>query len=59
MNKNSKIVLYILSILLGYLLMGVGYTIKIGHPINTICMLLGMILFLLGIVFLLIKLINR
>ena len=58
MNKNIKIVLCILSMLLGYLLMGVGYTMKIGHPINTICMLLGMILFLLGIVFLFIKLTN-
>ena len=59
MNKNNKIVLYILSILLGYLLMVEGYTMKIGHPINTICMLVGMILFLSGIIFLFIKLINR
>jgi NhaP-type Na+/H+ or K+/H+ antiporter len=52
MKKNDKLLLFTIGVtIIGWLLMGIGYTIKLGHPINTICFLLGFALIIVGIVF--------
>ncbi|WP_310558846.1 hypothetical protein [Flavobacterium sp.] len=51
MNNKTKLLLSLLTLIFGWLLMGIGYTIKLGHPINTICFLLGFVLIIVGVVF--------
>ena len=52
MTKTQKILLSIFAIILGWLLSGIGYSTKLGHPIiNTICFLLGFALFIGGFIF--------
>ncbi|WP_281335922.1 hypothetical protein [Flavobacterium eburneipallidum] len=51
MNKNHRLLSAIGVTIIGWFLMSIGYTIKIGHPINTICFLLGFVLIILGIIF--------
>jgi hypothetical protein len=52
MTKTSKIILSITSIILGWFLCGFGFTTSIEHPLNTVCFLSGVGLFLVGSVFL-------
>ena len=43
-------------IILGWFMIGYGFTMKTGHPINTIVFLSGFLLFVFGIVWLVISL---
>jgi len=58
MTKNSKVILSITSIIIGWLLCGFGFTTTIGHPLSTICFLTGIGLSLGGLIFLIVTL-NR
>jgi len=58
MTKNSKVMLSITSIIVGWLLCGFGYTTTIGHPFSTICFLTGIGLSIGGLIFLIVNL-NR
>jgi hypothetical protein len=51
MSPNKKLLLTLLTFIVGWFLMGIGYTIKLGHPINTICFLFGLTLIIVGIIF--------
>ncbi|HLO52858.1 MAG TPA: hypothetical protein VK169_01145 [Saprospiraceae bacterium] len=59
MNKTSKIVISITSIIFGWLLGGFGFTTTFGHPLSTICFLSGIGLFLGGLIFLIAILIRK
>jgi hypothetical protein len=52
MKKTQKIILSIVLIILGWLLTGWGFTTTIGHPISTICLLAGLGLFFVGLIYL-------
>ncbi len=54
MNRKSKIFISLLLIISGWLLTGIGFTVKIGHPINTTLFLLGLLTFLGGIIWLIV-----
>jgi len=56
MTKNSKVILSISSVIVGWLLCGFGFTTTIGHPLSTICFLTGIGLSLGGLVFLIVNL---
>jgi len=58
MTKNSKVILSITSIIIGWLLCGFGFTTTIGRPLSTICFLTGIGLSLGGLLFLIVTL-NR
>lgn len=42
MNKQNKIILSILSMILGFVLNGIAWTIAIGPTFNTLALLLGL-----------------
>lgn len=59
MNKTRKILLSIITIIVGWLLGGLAYSTPIGgHPVNTICLLVGVGMLFSGIIWLIIILIN-
>jgi NhaP-type Na+/H+ or K+/H+ antiporter len=58
MKNKTKLLLSLLTLIIGWLSIGISYTIKLGHPINTICFLLGFALIIVGVVFF-IKIINE
>ena len=47
---NNKLKIAIISIIIGWLMIGIGYTTKIGHPTNTALFILGIICFLFGLI---------
>jgi len=51
MKNNIKLLLSLLTIIIGWLMGGFGFTTKLGHPISTICFFLGLALILTGIIF--------
>ena len=55
MNKTLKIIMSIITIIVGWLLAGIGYTIKVGHPTNTIILLFGLACFFIGFLWLIIS----
>jgi hypothetical protein len=55
MSRTLKIITSIITIFAGWLLTGIGYTIKIGHPTNTILILLGITCFISGCLWLIIS----
>lgn len=55
MSRTLKIITSIITIILSWLLTGIGYTIKIGHPTNTILILLGIACFISGCLWLIIS----
>ncbi|PHR46506.1 MAG: hypothetical protein COA32_10200 [Fluviicola sp.] len=59
MKRGVKIVLSILTIILGWILNAFAWTTKLGHPVSTICLSLGIGLFIAGIVFLIISINNK
>lgn len=49
MNKRQRNLIFsLLLIPIGILLIGIGFTMKIGHPVNTIVFLLGFLVVILG-----------
>lgn len=56
MKKTHKILISVFMIISGWLLGGFAWTTKIGHPINTICLLSGFGLIGGGIAYLIISL---
>jgi hypothetical protein len=48
MKRAIKILTSLITIVLGWLLIGIGFTTKLGHPINTTLFLLGIGLFFIG-----------
>jgi hypothetical protein len=56
LTKSNKIIISSSSIIIGFLLNGLAFTTKIGHPISTICLLIGLGMFFFGIIFLIINL---
>ena len=58
MKKTVKLLFSFLIIIIGWLLLGIGYETKIGYPFNGICFYLGFLLIPLGFIFLIINLIN-
>ena len=59
MNYKLKVILLLISVALGWLLAGIGYTTPLGHPISTICFLLGLGLSFTSFVFLIITVNKR
>jgi dipeptide/tripeptide permease len=59
MTKRNKILLSIGTIICGCLLNAFAWTTKLGHPISTICLLLGLGLFFSGLIFLIVTLSKR
>jgi len=55
MNRKSKIFISILLIITGWLLVGIGFTIKTGHPINTALFILGLLTFFGGFIWLIVS----
>lgn len=56
MDKRLRnIILSLLLIPLGILLIGIGYTMKMGHPVNTFVFLSGIVLVIFGVVFFIIN----
>ena len=55
MKKTVKVILSIVLIILGWLLVGWGFTTTIGHPVNTICFLAGLGLFFVGLIYLIVS----
>ena len=47
---GNKLKIAIIPIVIGWLMIGIGYTTKIGHPINTTLFILGIICFLFGLI---------
>ncbi|PVD51410.1 hypothetical protein DC498_14825 [Terrimonas sp.] len=58
MPRKTKILFSVGGMLLGWLLNAFAWTTTMGHPVNTISLLLGGILFLGGLIFLIITLIK-
>jgi len=52
MNKSLKIILSICLIALGLFLDAFGFTTSLGHPLNTICLISGIIIMIVGVAFL-------
>lgn len=50
MTKPIGIGLSLLIVIMGWLMIGFGYTTTLGHPVNTILFLLGIGVFMGGIV---------
>ena len=48
MTRTLKIILSIITVISGWLMIGIGYTTKIGHPISTILFLFGIVCFFIG-----------
>lgn len=59
MTKKNKIIFSIVAIVLGWSLNAFAWTTTIGHPISTICLLLGVGLFFSGIVFLILAMTKK
>lgn len=51
MKYKTKLILFLIIIILGWILSGFGFTTKLGHPISTICFLLGFVILIIGIIF--------
>ncbi len=51
MSKNNTILPTIGLIIFGWILAGFGFTTKLGHPISTICFILGIISMIFSIIF--------
>ena len=52
MTKRIKIVISVIMIILGWVLNACAWTFKIISPINTICLLFGLVFFIGGFLFL-------
>jgi len=48
LNQKYRIVISILGVIAGWLSIGIGYGTKIGHPINTILFLGGILIFFIS-----------
>jgi hypothetical protein len=57
--KKYKVLLAILSIILGWFLNVFAWTTKIGHSLSSICLILGICLFFIGTIFLIIIIIRE
>jgi predicted RND superfamily exporter protein len=51
MKRNTRLLLSLITIVIGWLLGGFGFTTKLGHPISTISFFLGIILIIIGIIY--------
>jgi len=58
LKKRDKILISIGVLIVGWFLSGFAFTTKFGHPISTICLIMGVVMFIFGIIFLIINL-NR
>ena len=56
LKRKSKIVLAIGVLILGWFLNVFAWTTTTGHPLSTICLLLGLGLFIGGLIFLILTL---
>jgi len=59
LTKTKQILLCVGVIILGWLLNGFAWTTKFGHPINTIALELGIVLFFVGLILLIIVVIRK
>jgi hypothetical protein len=59
LSRKNKIILSIGTIILGWFLDAYAFSTKIGNPINTIFLLIGLILFFIGIILLIKTLISK
>ena len=50
-KKTNRIILSLALVVIGILLDGFAFTTKIGNPISTICLLLGLALVFGGFIF--------
>ena len=50
MNKRVKTGISIIMLISGWLMIGIGYTTKMGHPINTFLFISGIIVCLIGFI---------
>lgn len=50
MNRNSRLLLSLVTIVIGWLIGGFGITTELGHPTSTFCTLFGIVLVIIGIV---------
>jgi len=57
-NRILKILLPLTVIISGWLMIGIGYTTKIGHPISTILFLGGIVSFIIGCIWFIISIKN-
>jgi hypothetical protein len=51
MKRRTRIILGVAGLILGWFLSGWGYTTKLGHPISTMAFLVGLVLFFVGLRF--------
>ena len=58
-SRKLKIGISILMIISGWILNAFAWTTKIGHPLSTICLLLGLGLFFGGIIFMIIIIVKK
>jgi len=50
MIKKNKILISALALILGWLLSACAWTIKLVQPMNTICFIIGLGLFFIGLI---------
>jgi len=58
LKKRDKIIISIGALIVSWFLSGLAFTTEFGHPISTICLIMGVVMFIFGIIFLIINL-NR
>ncbi|HDZ04704.1 hypothetical protein [Maribacter sp.] len=59
MNKKFKIVVSLILIISGWFLAGIGFTVKYGHPINTILYLFGFLVSIAAFIWLIILIASK
>lgn len=58
LTKKNKLFQSLGAVILGWVLNAFAWTTKLGHPISTICLLLGLGLFFGGLILLILTLIK-
>ncbi len=51
MKCKTKLTLFLITIIFGWILSGFGFTTKLGHPTSTICFLSGLLMILFGVIY--------
>ena len=59
MKKPIRIIISILTIIIGWILNAFAFTTKMGHPTSTIALLVGLGLFFSGLTYLIITIKNK
>ncbi|WP_289045369.1 hypothetical protein [uncultured Olleya sp.] len=59
MSRISKIGASIITLISGWLMIGIGYTTKMGHPISTVLFLSGIVFCIIGFIWFIISITSK